>query len=261
MQPQPTEEASDPLMHRSATRSSVTTMALLAVFTIGAFLVSLVGPAVAAAQEAPADQATTSTTVDPATTSTTAPATTNPGATGDPTTTSTVPPSTTLEMPQALTAAAAEGTRPERMRGPRNMSEATYVYTPREVKQAWNNSHSAKITLAEATKVAAYLNAVVAAQLQQYLLAVYLNAVANATVPGQAGWERVAACETGGNWSTNTGNGYYGGLQFSLSTWRSVGGPGYPHQASKAEQMRRANILKDRAGLGQWPHCGSRFHG
>ena len=47
-------------------------------------------------------------------------------------------------------------------------------------------------------------------------------------------WDRVAQCESGGNWSINTGNGYYGGLQFSLSTWRAFGGSGMPHQASKA---------------------------
>jgi len=258
MQSQQTpEEASDPLMNRSAT-----TLALLAVFTIGAFLVSLVGPTVAAAQEAPADQAPTTVAPAPPTPTTVVPPTTSTGSTGDTTIpTTVVPPATTLTMPSALTPAP-EGARPEAgTRGPRNMSEATYVYTPREVKRAWNNSHSAKITLAKATKLAAYMNAVVANQLQQYLLAVYLNAVANATVPGQAGWERVAACESGGNWGISSGNGYYGGLQFSLSTWRSTGGTGYPHQNSKAEQMRRANILKARAGLGQWPHCGGNFHG
>jgi LysM repeat protein len=68
-------------------------------------------------------------------------------------------------------------------------------------------------------------------------------------------WDRLAACESGGNWSINTGNGYYGGLQFSLSTWRSVGGVGYPHQAGKAEQIKRGQILQARSGWGQWPAC------
>jgi hypothetical protein len=68
-------------------------------------------------------------------------------------------------------------------------------------------------------------------------------------------WERMAQCESGGNWSMNTGNGYYGGLQFSLATWRNVGGSGYPHQASKAEQIKRGQILQAQAGWGQWPHC------
>ncbi len=53
-------------------------------------------------------------------------------------------------------------------------------------------------------------------------------------------WDRVAACESGGNWSINTGNGFYGGLQFYQPTWRGYGGQtyaAYPHQASKAEQI------------------------
>jgi hypothetical protein len=70
-----------------------------------------------------------------------------------------------------------------------------------------------------------------------------------------ATWERMAQCESGGNWSMNTGNGYYGGLQFSLATWRNVGGAGYPHQASKAEQIKRGQVLQAQAGWGQWPHC------
>jgi hypothetical protein len=71
-----------------------------------------------------------------------------------------------------------------------------------------------------------------------------------------ARWQGVANCESGGNWSINTGNGYYGGLQFSLSTWRSVGGTGYPHQNSAYEQAVRGERLKARQGLGAWPHCG-----
>jgi len=74
-----------------------------------------------------------------------------------------------------------------------------------------------------------------------------------------ARWQGVANCESGGNWSANTGNGYYGGVQFSLATWRSVGGPGYPHQQSAATQAHYAEILKNRAGLGQWPHCGRNY--
>ena len=74
-----------------------------------------------------------------------------------------------------------------------------------------------------------------------------------------ATWEALAQCESGGNWSLNTGNGYYGGLQFSLATWQSVGGAGYPHQATKAEQILRGQILQARAGWGQWPHCANKL--
>ncbi|GGB12456.1 LysM peptidoglycan-binding domain-containing protein [Macrococcus hajekii] len=70
-------------------------------------------------------------------------------------------------------------------------------------------------------------------------------------------WAAVAACESGGNPSTNTGNGYYGLYQFSLPTWQSVGGTGLPSEASAAEQTKRAEILYNRAGAGQWPVCGA----
>ncbi|WP_435768322.1 transglycosylase family protein [Nocardioides sp. SYSU DS0651] len=72
-------------------------------------------------------------------------------------------------------------------------------------------------------------------------------------------WDRLAQCESGGNWATNTGNGYYGGLQFSAATWRSVGGSGLPHQHSREEQIRRGQILQSRAGWGQWPHCSAQL--
>ncbi|MGJ3507963.1 ubiquitin-like domain-containing protein [Enemella sp. A6] len=68
-------------------------------------------------------------------------------------------------------------------------------------------------------------------------------------------WDRLAQCESGGNWSINTGNGYYGGLQFSASSWRAVGGSGLPHQHSREEQIRRAEILKSKQGWGAWPAC------
>lgn len=71
-------------------------------------------------------------------------------------------------------------------------------------------------------------------------------------------WDAVAACESGGNWAINTGNGYYGGLQFSPGTWRAHGGSGMPNQASREEQIRIAeNVLRSQ-GIGAWPTCGAR---
>jgi Transglycosylase-like domain len=67
---------------------------------------------------------------------------------------------------------------------------------------------------------------------------------------------RMAWCESTGRWFINTGNGYFGGLQFALSTWWSVGGRGYPHHNTKLEQKYRAVILIKRAGYGPWPVCG-----
>lgn len=71
-------------------------------------------------------------------------------------------------------------------------------------------------------------------------------------------WDRVAQCESGGNWNTNTGNGFKGGLQFTSSTWRAYGGSGAAHNASKSEQIRVAkNVLKGQ-GPGAWPVCSKR---
>jgi hypothetical protein len=68
--------------------------------------------------------------------------------------------------------------------------------------------------------------------------------------------EAIAACESGGNPRTDTGNGFYGKYQFTLDTWQAVGGAGNPAQASEAEQDRRAARLLAAAGPGQWPVCG-----
>jgi hypothetical protein len=66
----------------------------------------------------------------------------------------------------------------------------------------------------------------------------------------------IAACESGGNYATNTGNGFYGAYQFDLQTWRTVGGTGLPSDASPAEQDMRAALLYRRAGATPWPVCG-----
>lgn len=76
--------------------------------------------------------------------------------------------------------------------------------------------------------------------------------------PYNAKLERMAACESGGRWWISTGNGFFGGLQFDLQTWRSVGGRGYPHQNSKLEQKFRAVMLIRRRGFSPWPVCGFR---
>ena len=81
---------------------------------------------------------------------------------------------------------------------------------------------------------------------------------APAVASGSA-WDQLAACESGGNWAINTGNGYYGGLQFTLATWRGVGGTGYPNQNSREEQIARAEILLARSGWGQWPACTAKL--
>ena len=70
-------------------------------------------------------------------------------------------------------------------------------------------------------------------------------------------WDELAECESGGNWATNTGNGYYGGLQFSLDTWQAYGGPGMPHEQSRETQIMIAEKIQAAQGWGAWPSCAA----
>ena len=71
---------------------------------------------------------------------------------------------------------------------------------------------------------------------------------------GGSAWDRIAACESGGNWAANTGNGYYGGLQFSLGTWQAYGGSGRPDQNSREQQIAVAERVRAaEGGYGAWP--------
>ncbi|MEU1707984.1 transglycosylase family protein [Streptomyces sp. NPDC005706] len=86
-----------------------------------------------------------------------------------------------------------------------------------------------------------------------------LMAAGNASAATTSEWDAVAQCESGGNWSINTGNGYYGGLQFSASTWAAYGGTQYAgqaNQASKAQQIAVAEKVLAAQGKGAWPVCG-----
>lgn len=72
-------------------------------------------------------------------------------------------------------------------------------------------------------------------------------------------WDRLAQCEAGGNWSTNTGNGYSGGLQFSPGTWAANGGTGNAADASREQQIAVAQNVLARQGWGAWPACSSKL--
>jgi LysM repeat protein len=72
-------------------------------------------------------------------------------------------------------------------------------------------------------------------------------------------WDRLAQCESGGNWGINTGNGYSGGLQFAQGTWRANGGSGSAHNASRSEQIRVAERIRASQGWGAWPACSSKL--
>jgi uncharacterized protein YabE (DUF348 family) len=77
---------------------------------------------------------------------------------------------------------------------------------------------------------------------------------------GSSVWDAIAQCESGGNWAANTGNGYYGGLQFSLSTWQAYGGTGLPSDNSREQQIAIAERVRAASGgYGAWPHCGAGY--
>ncbi|WP_269453221.1 LysM peptidoglycan-binding domain-containing protein [Yinghuangia sp. ASG 101] len=101
-------------------------------------------------------------------------------------------------------------------------------------------------------RTAAVAGAVVAAPLAG------VAAAGSAEAASVSTWDKVAQCESGGNWSINTGNGYYGGLQFTLNTWKAYGGTGMPHQASKSEQIRIAEKVLAGQGPGAWPVCSKK---
>ncbi|MFE2301544.1 transglycosylase family protein [Streptomyces sp. NPDC059445] len=91
-------------------------------------------------------------------------------------------------------------------------------------------------------------------------IAAPLMAAGNASAATTSEWDAVAQCESGGNWSINTGNGYYGGLQFSSSTWAAYGGTAYAStadQASKSQQITIGEKVLAAQGKGAWPTCGT----
>ncbi|MGW2746185.1 transglycosylase family protein [Streptomyces sp. NPDC001450] len=91
-------------------------------------------------------------------------------------------------------------------------------------------------------------------------IAAPLMAAGNASAATASEWDAVARCESGGNWSINTGNGYYGGLQFSASTWAAYGGTAYAARAdlaTKQQQITVAEKVLASQGKGAWPVCGT----
>jgi hypothetical protein len=72
-----------------------------------------------------------------------------------------------------------------------------------------------------------------------------------------ATWDQLAECESEGDWAAATGNGYYGGLQFSQTTWLDFGGTGSPHEATREEQIMRGEAVQAAQGWGAWPRCSA----
>ena len=80
-----------------------------------------------------------------------------------------------------------------------------------------------------------------------------------ASAAPDSAWDKLAQCESGGNWSINSGNGYYGGIQFNASTWHAFGGEGLPHQASRSEQIAVAERTLAAQGWNAWPACSRKM--
>jgi LysM repeat protein len=112
-----------------------------------------------------------------------------------------------------------------------------------------------KSTFSTAARRGATLAAVSAATLALSATA------ANAATPTASAstWDALAQCESGGNWSTNTGNGFSGGLQFTPQTWAAFGGTGSPQGASRAQQIAVAEKVQASQGWGAWPACSAKL--
>ncbi|MDQ4489086.1 transglycosylase family protein [Sinomonas sp. ASV486] len=110
-----------------------------------------------------------------------------------------------------------------------------------------------KITLSAARRSLAVVAASGAALSAAALGAPAANAADGAT------WDALAQCESSGNWSINTGNGFYGGLQFTQSTWAAFGGTGAPQNASRAQQIAVAERVLAGQGWGAWPACSAKL--
>ena len=86
-----------------------------------------------------------------------------------------------------------------------------------------------------------------------------LSATAANAATSTSTWDALAQCESGGNWATNTGNGYTGGLQFSATTWAAYGGTGSAADASREQQIAVAEQVQAAQGWGAWPSCASQL--
>src|SRR5262245_51601794 len=118
------------------------------------------------------------------------------------------------------------------------------AYQPRHRAPKYRNARRAAAAVTAAAAVAAPIS----------------STVTGADAATTRTWDRLAQCESGGNWHINTGNGYYGGLQFSGSTWLAYGGGHYASRAdlaSKQEQIIVAERVLKASGWGAWPACSS----
>jgi hypothetical protein len=128
-----------------------------------------------------------------------------------------------------------------------------------EAERIAAEQHEAEhVAAAEVARVAAERAS--AARSEQAAASAGPAAPAPAAAPSDGSvWDRLAQCESGGRWGVDTGNGYFGGLQFSLSSWQAVGGSGYPHEHSRETQIGMGERLRGIQGWGAWPSCSRKL--
>ncbi|GFG76172.1 transglycosylase family protein [Mycobacterium botniense] len=107
-------------------------------------------------------------------------------------------------------------------------------------------------TLSVETLCKAFVKAAIIA----VVISVFIDPATGTAYADSIDWDAVAQCESGGNWSANTGNGRYGGLQFKQSTWEANGGVGSPADASREQQIAVAERVLATQGPEAWPKCG-----
>jgi len=157
-------------------------------------------------------------------------------------------PFATVEKPDA---SALEGTRDVSRPGEQGSRDVTY-------RLLFKNGDLVKKTVLSASLTREPVDEVVSVGTKSAPVEAAKSA-APAVADGSV-WDRLAGCEAGGNWHINTGNGYYGGLQFNIGTWQANGGSGRPDQASREEQIRVATRVRDNAGgYGAWPGCAAKL--
>ena len=119
-----------------------------------------------------------------------------------------------------------------------------------------------------ANRRAMAIRAVLVASAILFVFALFVSSIgvagcfAGGARSGSTVWDSLAQCESGGRWSANTGNGYYGGLQFSLSTWQAYGGSEFaywPYEATREQQIIIAQRVQAAQGWGAWPYCSSQL--
>ncbi len=133
-------------------------------------------------------------------------------------------------------------------------AHAILVWQQEEREQLWEAAHAEEHRRQDALTAAAL------AEKHSKVSSTSSNKVVSSpTSTGTGRWDALAQCESGGNWAANTGNGYFGGIQFSETTWKQAGGTGLPHQNSRETQIAIAESWLAKTSWAQWPTCSRKL--